>query len=100
GSRLAASAVDEELLPVRLRIGERSLGGTLTWSEPQAVSEFPATGPFADLAPPAEVTVSRQVLAEPSSDIVERTWAHLADGTPLVTGDRRGDGTIVLFHVT
>jgi hypothetical protein len=100
GSRLAAAQNDPELLPVSLRLGERSLGGTLSWTEPQQVSEFPPTGPFADLSPPTEVTVSRQVLAEPSADIVERTWANLADGTPLVTGDRRGDGTLVLFHVT
>ena len=44
--------------------------------------------------------MSRQVLAEPTSDIVERTWANLADGTPLVTGARRDKGTLVLFHVT
>src|SRR5690606_23036753 len=100
GSRLAAAGNDEELLPVRLRLGERALGGTLSWTEPQPVTEFPPNGPFADLAPPSEVTVSRQVLAEPTSDIVERTWASLADGTPLVTGAPRGDGTLVLFHVT
>ena len=100
GSRLAASENDEILLPVRLRVGERALGGTLSWTEPQSVTEFPAGSPFADLAPPTEVTVTRQVLAEPTSDIVERTWANLADGTPLVTGAPRGDGTLVLFHVT
>jgi hypothetical protein len=100
GSRLAAAEFDETLLPVRLRTGERALGGTLSWTEPQPVSEFPATGPFADLAPPDGVTVTRQVLAEPSSDIVERTWASLADGTPLVTGASRGEGAIVLFHIT
>ncbi len=99
GSRLAAAGNDEELLPVRLRNGERSLGGALSWTEPQAVAEFPA-GPFADLTPPSEVTVSRQVLAEPTADIVERTWASLADGTPLVTGAKREKGTIVLFHIT
>lgn len=99
GSRLAAAGNDEELLPVRLRLGERALGGALSWTEPQPVTEFPAAGPFADLPPPVEVTVSRQVLAEPTSDIVERTWAALADGTPLVTGAPRGDGTLVLFHV-
>ena len=44
--------------------------------------------------------MSRQVLAEPTSDIVERTWASLADGTPLVTGAKRDKGTLVLFHVT
>lgn len=100
GSRMAAAESDPDLMPVTLRIGERALGGTLSWTEPQAVSEFPATGPFADLAPPQDVTVTRQVLAEPSADIVDRTWANLADGTPLVTGARRGDGTLVLFHVT
>ena len=44
--------------------------------------------------------MTRQVLAEPTPDLVERTWATLADGTPLVTGDRRGKGMVVLFHVT
>ncbi|MCA0024932.1 DUF4159 domain-containing protein [Mesorhizobium sp. B263B1A] len=100
GSRLAAAGNDDDLLPVRLRTGERSLGGALSWTTPQPVTEFPKAGPFADLAPPTEVTVSRQVLAEPTPDIVERTWAALADGTPLVTGLKKGKGTLVLFHVT
>jgi hypothetical protein len=46
------------------------------------------------------VSVSRQVLAEPTPDLAERTWANLGDGTPLVTGARRDQGTVVLFHVT
>ncbi|ESY71376.1 DUF4159 domain-containing protein [Mesorhizobium sp. M0051] len=100
GSRLAAAGNDDDLLPVRLRTGERSLGGALSWTSPQPVTEFPKAGPFADLAPPTEVTVSRQVLAEPTPDIVERTWAALADGTPLVTGLKKGKGTLALFHVT
>ncbi|EKF17210.1 BatA domain-containing protein, partial [Nitratireductor pacificus] len=100
GPRLAAADNDEDLLPVRLRLGERSLGGALSWTEPQPVAEFPASGPFSDLAPPRDVVVNRQVLAEPSPDIVERSWANLADGTPLVTGVKRGEGQIVLFHVT
>ncbi|TIS56849.1 MAG: DUF4159 domain-containing protein [Mesorhizobium sp.] len=100
GSRLAAAGNDDDLLPVRLRTGERSLGGALSWTTPQPVTEFPKSGPFADLAPPTEVTVTRQVLAEPTPDIVERTWATLADGTPLVTGLKKGKGTLILFHVT
>lgn len=99
GSRLAAAGNDEELLPVRLRLGERSLGGALSWTAPQPVSDFPGTGPFADLSPPNEVTVSKQVLAEPTPDLAASTWANLADGTPLVTGARRGKGTLVLFHI-
>ncbi|MEQ9121727.1 MAG: LytTR family transcriptional regulator, partial [Alphaproteobacteria bacterium] len=49
---------------------------------------------------PADVTVSRQVLAEPAPALAGRTWARLSDGTPLVTAARRGSGTVVLFHVT
>ncbi len=100
GPRLAAAGNDDTLLPVRLRQGQRSLGGALSWSEPQPVATFPEGSPFSDLDPPREVTVSRQVLAEPSADIVERSWASLADGTPLVTGAARGEGRVILFHVT
>ena len=40
------------------------------------------------------------MLAEPDSQLTDRTWATLADGTPLVTAQRRGKGLLVLFHVT
>ncbi len=61
---------------------------------------FTREGPFGGMTVPGDVTVTRQVLAEPDAGIAERTWAALADGTPLVTGARRGKGLIVLFHVT
>lgn len=90
---------DDPLLPVPLRSGGRSLGGKLSWEAPLTLAPFPATGPFAGLSP-AEVTVSAQVLAEPLADLASRTWARLSDGTPLVTGVRRGQGWVVLFHTT
>jgi hypothetical protein len=99
-SRLLSSGNDEELLPVSLRLSERQLGGALSWTQPQTVGEFPPNGPFSSLPPPTDVTVTRQILAEPTPDLVDHTWATLADGTPLVTGDRRGKGMVVLFHVT
>ena len=40
------------------------------------------------------------MLAEPDATLTDRTWATLADGTPLVTAQRRGKGLVVLFHVT
>ena len=98
GDRMTG-AVDD-LVPVKLRIGGRYLGGALAWSKPQRLAAFPEGSPFRGLAVPAEVTVSRQVLAEPSIELSERTWARLADGTPLVTGAPRGKGWVVLFHVT
>lgn len=85
GPRLAATTEEDPYLPVNLRAGERELGGALSWTEPQTVGPFSPSGPFADLTPPRDVTVTRQILAEPSIELDERTWASLEDGTPLVT---------------
>ena len=98
GPRLANA--QDDLLPVRLRRGGRVLGGSLSWETPQALGNLTPDGPFRDLPLPNDVTVTRQVLAEPDGALGERTWASLKDGTPLVTGVRRGKGTLVLFHVT
>lgn len=100
GPRLAGGSDPDPLLPVTLRKGERSLGGALSWKEAQPVAAFPDTGPFAGLPTPQDVSVTRQVLAEPSSDLYDKSWANLADGTPLVTGETRERGQLVLFHVT
>lgn len=98
GPRLAAA--DDSLVPVRLRRGGRTLGGSLSWDQPQKLGSFSREGPFNDLDVPGDVVVQRQVLAEPDGLLVERTWASLADGTPLVTASQRGRGMVVLFHVT
>ncbi|WP_408904438.1 DUF4159 domain-containing protein [Teichococcus globiformis] len=98
GPRLAEHP--DSLLPVRLRAGERQLGGALSWEQPQAMAPFPENSPFAGLSPPAEVTIASQVLAEPGPQLSDRTWARLTDGTPLVTAEARGAGRVVLFHVT
>lgn len=91
---------EDELVPVPLRRGGRTLGGALSWEQPQALASFAETGPFSDVAVPGDVSVNRQVLAEPSPDLDQHTWASLADGTPLVTARAIGAGWLVLFHVT
>jgi len=97
GPRLANAA--DDLLPVRLRRNGRVLGGAMSWETPKMLASFDAASPFAGLATNREVTIQRQVLAEPDPGLVDRTWARLDDGTPLVTAERRGKGMIVLFHV-
>ncbi|MGH6969113.1 MAG: BatA domain-containing protein, partial [Stellaceae bacterium] len=99
GPRLAAQPEDD-LLPVRLRRGDRTLGGALSWERPAKLVPFGADSPFAGLAIPDDVTVSRQVLAEPTVDLAQKTWARLADGTPLVTAAKRGKGWLILVHTT
>src|SRR3954447_26051000 len=90
---------DDDLVPVKLRQGGRTLGGSLTWEKPQHFASFTAEGPFAGLTVPKDVTVSRQVLAEPDAGLANKSWASLEDGTPLVTGEHRGKGIVSLFHV-
>jgi Domain of unknown function (DUF4159)/Aerotolerance regulator N-terminal len=98
GPRLAQA--DDDLVPVKLRSGGRTLGGSLTWEKPQHLASFAADGPFAGLAVPKDITISRQVLAEPDAVLATRSWASLEDGTPLVTGEHRGKGLVSLFHVS
>jgi hypothetical protein len=98
GPRLAQG--DDDLVPVKLRRGDRNLGGSLTWEKPQHLASFAADGPFAGLTVPQDITITRQVLAEPDAALATRTWASLVDGTPLVTGERRGKGLVTLFHVS
>ncbi|MCB2109700.1 MAG: DUF4159 domain-containing protein [Defluviimonas sp.] len=103
GPRLAASDIGRDtldpLLPVRLRAGGRSVGGTMSWGEPRALAPFAEGSPFFGLAIPSEVSVSAQVLAQPGPELAGATIAALADGTPLVTRRRIMDGEVVLFHV-
>jgi len=98
GPRLAQG--DDDLVPVKLRRGGRTLGGSLTWEKPQHLASYTADGPFAGMTVPKDVTVSRQVLAEPDAVLATKSWASLEDGTPLVTGERRGKGVVSLFHVS
>lgn len=103
GPRLAAQGevlASDQLMPVPLRMGGRALGGELSWTTPQRLAPFEADSPFNGLNVPDDVTVSRQVLAEPTADLGSHTWARLADGTPLVTAATRDKGLVVLVHVT
>jgi len=91
----------DQLLPVDLRRGGRVLGGALSWSQPQKLAPFPDDSPFNGMAVPEDVTVKRQVLADPGSGLGDaEVWVRLDDGTPLVTARERSEGRIVLFHVT
>ncbi len=104
GTRLAASDVsraeEDALMPVRLRAGGRTIGGAMSWGEPKALRPFAEGSPFFGLAIPEDVRVSSQVMAQPDPTLAERVIASLADGTPLVTRKRIGQGQVVLFHVT
>ena len=104
GPRLAGSDVsrgtEDPLMPVRLRAGGRSIGGAMSWGEPKTLRPFADTSPFYGLAIPQDVNVSSQVMAQPDPELSSRVIASLADGTPLVTRKRVGQGQVVLFHVT
>ena len=98
GPRLATAS--DELTPVRLRRGGRTLGGGLSWDTPRKLAAFTRESPFYGLTIGEDLRVNRQILAEPEPELSRKTWAALEDGTPVVTGERRGDGLIAMFHVT
>ena len=98
GPNLAAGA--DDLLPVKLREGDRNLGSSLSWETPQTIRPFPDQGPLAGIAVDPNATISRQLLADPDATLPEKTWASLADGTPLITSSKLGNGRLVLFHIT
>ena len=99
GPRLAAGI--DALVPTPLRnSGERAVGGALSWQEPVQLEKFMEDSPFFGIQIPEDVTIRRQVLAEPSIDLQSKTWARLIDGTPLVTGIAKGAGWLVLFHTS
>jgi Domain of unknown function (DUF4159)/Aerotolerance regulator N-terminal len=100
GPRLANAGADD-LVPVQLRRGDRNLDGALTWARPLPLASFDDDGPLANLPiRQGDVVVHRQVLAQPGPELAERTWARLEDGTPLITGEQRGEGWLVLLHTT
>ncbi|QDH16444.1 DUF4159 domain-containing protein [Swingsia samuiensis] len=99
-NQTGGTSQSDPLIPVPLMNGMRQLGGPMSWGKPQALASFPASSPFAELTIPAEVNISRQVLAKPDNDLSQHVWASLQDGTPLVTARAEGNGEIVLFHVT
>lgn len=104
GPRLAASdtarSSEEPLMPVRLRIGGRSIGGAMSWGAPKTLAPFGEGSPFYGLNIPSEVSVSSQVMAQPDPSLATRVIAALEDGTPLVTRKELGQGQVVLFHIT
>jgi hypothetical protein len=98
GPRLAAQS--DPLTPTPLRPTSRALGGALAWETPQKLADFTSDSPFFGIPTPTDAVVRQQVLAQPTADLASLTWARLADGTPLVTAQRRGRGELILFHVT
>jgi len=104
GIRMAASdlsrGAEDELMPVRLRSGGRTVGGALSWGAPKSLQPFKQDSPFFGLEIPADVNVTSQVVAQPDPQLATRVIASLADGTPLVTRKQMGAGQVVLFHVT
>jgi hypothetical protein len=91
---------DQYLLPVPIRRGGRALDGALTWEKPVRLTEIPEHSPLYGIDIQDDITIKRQLLAEPVSGLSDKSWALLEDGTPLITAARQGNGQIVFVHTT
>ncbi|QHI95873.1 DUF4159 domain-containing protein [Aristophania vespae] len=94
------SPTQKALITVPLRQGERTLGGSMSWSTPQNLAPFPPNSPLYGLTVAKDVSVKKQLIAEPSETLSSHVWATLNDGTPLITARQEGKGWVILFHVT
>ncbi|KLN62259.1 hypothetical protein WH96_01680 [Kiloniella spongiae] len=92
--------IRDSFISVPLRSGYRNLEGNLTWEQPLTLEAFEKDSPFFGLPQNPEITVSGQLLAQPTPELDNHTWARLQDGTPLVTAADQGDGMIVLIHTS
>jgi len=99
GSNLAAN-VETNLLPVKLRYGQRAMSGSMTWEKPLHLAEISKKSPLYGLKIPSNIIVRQQVISNPSLELFKKTWLKLEDGTPLITGSTIGNGTIILVHTT
>lgn len=88
------------LTPVPLRRGGRALDGALTWDKPVPLAKFPEHSPLYGLQADPDITIKRQILAEPVADLDKKSWATLEDGTPLITAENLDKGLLVLVHTT
>jgi len=100
GPNTVKEAANLPLSPVQLRAGGRAMDGAMTWEDPATLAPFPEASPFYGIALNDEITIKRQVLAEPQTGLEEKIWAGLSDGTPLITAAAQGDGLLVLIHTT
>ncbi|MDE8346660.1 MAG: DUF4159 domain-containing protein [Acidocella sp.] len=75
--------------------GDRHLGGSLTWASPASLAPFPPSSPFAGLPADPNITITRQILADPTRLDPATIWATLSDGTPLILGSRQGQGLVI-----
>ena len=88
------------LTPTPLRQGGRMMDGSMTWDKPVKLETLPQSSPFYGLEIDEELEIKRQLLAEPSDSLEEKTWATLSDGSPMVTGTTLERGILCMFHIT
>lgn len=100
GEHMADLRGDQFLLPVKLRNGERSFSGSLSWDQPQKIAPFTEDSPLYGLTIPNDISIKQQVLADPSQNLEGKVWARLTDGTPFITAKQQNKGLIVLIHTS
>ena len=89
GPRL--TEVKGPILPVRLRQGDRELGGALSWTKPASLAAFPANSPFAGLAVPKGLDFSDYDVVyaflspEPMPALYEKVRREMKPGTRFVS---------------
>lgn len=100
GPRMVQARGSDALVPVALRHEARNVKGSLSWDKPLAVAPIAPASPLYGLNIDGDLRVSGQILPEYASDLGDKIWVSLEDGTPLVSAEQRGAGLVVMVHTT
>lgn len=100
GPNMTRDFGEDPLLPVPVLNTGRALDGIATWEDPPDIRPFAEDSPLAGIAISPDIKIRQQILADPSADLTAQSWATLADGTPLITHERREQGYLVFVHTT
>lgn len=88
----------KDLSPTPLRTTNRQLGSSFSWEIPQKISHYNEDTIFNNLPLSDDIKITRQLLAEPSLALQDKSWAFLEDGTPMITATTKGNGWLFLYH--
>jgi hypothetical protein len=98
GPRLAGG--NDDLVPVELRRGDPALGSALAWEQAQPLAPFPEASPFAGLDLDERSRSTGRSLPSRRRICTTRCGPASPTARRLSRLPERGDGLLVLVHVT
>lgn len=100
GPKLAKSPEKDILLPIKLRNRTRVLDSNFRMGNALSIERFSSKSPFKEMEIPKDLKIYRQILPQISSEMQERIWIFLDDGTPFLSAKKEKNGWFFFVHTS